>query len=234
MSRIINRLVEESGGWEKFLYRTLKDVIAGGIYDEAMEILEVYEETGRVEDQAREHVKVPDVDVKRPVKNNTHYDTAPAEKEVEPAQVDKPKATPRKMRTVVRIDKEVGASNGELPIPQGNILTNRNRLEVTTADGTLHLGRSEIDGQIRGKGVRGHISLAGTYRLVFTETKLGTALIQYEVIPGPAPKPAPKSEPMPAVTSNPNVQRPLGVLPHPEAQDTMAKLDNMLPGGDGI
>lgn len=209
MSRIINRLVEASGGWEVFLYKTLKDVCNEmdtmlmlqpevGLLEEAREILEAYEElAGGHPDQAR----------KRPaVINDQSVDESakpaqPNKFESHKTEVKLPKPVPRKLHAKVPVDKEVGGSHGELPMPAGFNLVNRDTLTVTTQNG-LELGKGSADGQVRGQGVSGQVTSSGAYRLVFTDVDLGAGVIHFEaaLVPKPAPAPVlapkPESEPV--------------------------------------
>ena len=213
MSRVINRLAEASGGWEVLLYKTLKDIciipigeedMAGDIIEEAREILEAYEAlAGGSPDQAR---KVPVVtnnqsvkEIKKPIRKIPVIKTMKTESvEVEPAEevewqlediilVPAPRLAPKskRERAAVRVDKDLGGSQGEIPMRAGHKIVDRQNLLITSTDG-LQLGtssgKSGEEGQIKGQHVSGHVLVNGVYRLVFKDTKLGTALIHYDVI----------------------------------------------------
>lgn len=202
MSRIIDKLVKASGGWENFLYRTLKDVCddlrpsavdagVGGIVDEARDVLEAYEETRAVD---------ADVDKKEvrptPVGKTQATVGVGADESAKPAQPDKfeshksksvevptkPVSKPFTVR--IRVDEEVGGAQGNVPLPQDFKIVNRNLLSITTKDG-LHLGQGLEDGQIKGVDVSGHVSVSGKYRLVFKDTTLGVVCIHFEALHSP-------------------------------------------------
>lgn len=100
------------------------------------------------------------------------------------------KPSPKPMRTVVYMDKDLGQSQGELPIPGNGYIVNRDRLQVTTKSG-LFLGKADVDGQIKGSEsnhVSGYIRTNGKYDLVFKDPKLGEALVVYEVLQERKPK----------------------------------------------
>lgn len=215
MSRIIDKLVAASGGWENFLYQTLKDVckelttsreiqkvlidagFGGGVVEEAREVVAAYEETIRiggrpihmpssqvqpvVEDDSRV------VEVRKSMDKNMAGTPAAAHRDrltnrISPQPISsKPKPQPMSMTARVKVDSEVGASQGELPVPADKVLCHRELLSVTTQGG-IELGRGSEDGQVRGQGASGHITLDGKYRLVFTDTTLGIGLINYSVI----------------------------------------------------
>ena len=198
MSKLINKLVKASGGWESFLYQTLKEVCdelapagydagVGGVVDEARDVLKAYEELAkdRWVDQSRKHNGKPtpviktqttaavEVDEKvQPTKDKTEL-TKPVE--------SKPKPVPRMMKIRVAVDKDAGASQGALPVPFEHRIVNRRSLFVTTLGG-IELGRGSADGQVRGQGVSGHVKVDGVYRFVFTDVNLGVGMVHFEVI----------------------------------------------------
>lgn len=219
MSRIIDKLVKASGGWEYFLYQTLKevcdglrpagyDVGVGGIVDEAREILKAYEETGAVDtpvDQPNQIIPTPVIRTQPQVAVDHGTKLTPTLETkdiIAPTKVEsKPKLVPRKLHAKVPVDKDVGGSHGELPMPAGFNLVKRDTLTVTTQNG-LELGKGSADGQVRGQGVSGQITSSGAYRLVFTDVDLGVGVIHFEaaLVPKPAPPPVlarkPESEPV--------------------------------------
>lgn len=217
MSRIINKLAEASGGWEVFLYKTLRGLCkdVSGLYskpglaperelleliEEAVEILEAYEETDR-RGQPDQIILTPVIRTQPQVAVDHGTKLTPTLETkdiVAPTKVEsKPKPVSRKLHAKVPVDKDVGGSHGELPMPVGFNLVNRDTLTVTTQNG-LELGRGSADGQVRGQGVTGQVTSSGTYRLAFKDVELGAGVIHYEaaLVPKPAPPPvlAPKPE----------------------------------------
>jgi len=205
MSRVINKLVQASGGWEKFLYQILKDLLvevdptnAGTelqlAYDEAKEVLEAYEEVDEedMKDKWIEQTKHPHQQYEPPI----HIPSSQVQPVVEggskvveahkPALVpESPKPKPirqvRNLTARVHVDAEIGSSQGDLPIPAGYSLHNRDHMTVET-QGRAELGRGSSDGQVRGPGASGYISLNGKYKLVFTDTNLGSGIVHFTVI----------------------------------------------------
>lgn len=193
MSRLVNKLVKQAGGWEAFLYSTLKDVVdkvgLNGFTGEgeeavadAREIIEVYEKS--IDSSKVQMNQVPSPQVKSVVE-----DVSKVKAEVNPvSQPEESKAEseknplppPKAQRGVLNVDSYAGACQGELPIPDGHKMVNREAIYVATTTG-LELGRSAEDGQIRGKGVSGHVNLSGVFRLVFTEADMGTAIMHYQI-----------------------------------------------------
>lgn len=196
MSRIIDKLVAASGGWEKFLYQTLREVCdelapagydagVGGIVDEARDVLKAYEETKGQ----------PNVVVSTPVVKIQAQAAVEVDESAKPAQSDKfesHKSTksksavesapvPREFKVKVHVDKDAGACQGEVPLPAGYKVVNRRSLYITTLGGA-HLGEGSEDGQVKGSNVSGHISVQGKYRLVFKDITLGTALMYFEAV----------------------------------------------------
>lgn len=101
-----------------------------------------------------------------------------------------PKSNFQLLRTAVQIDKDLGQSQGILPIPNGCQIINRDKLHITTKSG-LFLGRGEEDGQIKeshSQHVSGYVRANGKYGLVFKDSSLGEAVIHYEVLPEREPK----------------------------------------------
>jgi len=197
MNKLINKLVEAAGGWEKFLYETLKDVCdeldpasydagIGGIVDEAKEVIAAYEKT--IAGGQPTHIPSPQVQpvvedgskVVEAHKPTTLKENKPITSPVSKLSKSKPMRKSRAMTARVLVDGEVGASQGELPVPEGHILTNREYMTVETQGG-IELGRGSLDGQVRGQGVSGYVSSNGKYRLVFKDTKLGVGLVCFMV-----------------------------------------------------
>lgn len=218
MSRIINRLVEASGGWEVFLYKTLKGVCkdASALYskpgmlkekelleiiEEAVEILEAYEALadGHPDQESKRLVVVNDQSIEeasKPTQPNKYQSHTPVPVEViEPVEIKledfiltpAPRVSPKPRRLTgkIGISKDAGESQGMLSIPSNHKLVNGQSIIITT-EGNLELGRaaskSGLEGQITGQGVRGHVSMSGKYRLVFTDNTLGIGLIHYDVV----------------------------------------------------
>lgn len=202
--RLINRLVEASGGWERFLYQTLKDVCdkvgefgftgqGEESIEDAQEILEAYTTTrlGKptqrpctpVQKIVEEDRKVQDAanKIDKPEKIfEAAAETNATPKEItcfQPAPRPAPKS--RELKAKIGVDADAGASQGGLPMPAGFKITNRQNLLIGSKG--LEFGRGSDDGQVRGRGVSGHVSVAGKYRLVFKETDIGVADVRYEV-----------------------------------------------------
>lgn len=182
MSRIIDKLVKASGGWEAFLYQTLKDVCkdVSGLYskpgmlkeaklveimEEAVEILEAYEETikDRWVDESRKHNGKPNQAVLTPQVQKVVEDNKVEEvvkpksegKELSDEEVTKgvsksnilklsdfiltplDRSTPKPMRLKARVGvgKDVGACSGDLPISANSKIVNSQNLLVTTSSG---------------------------------------------------------------------------------------------------
>ncbi len=209
MSRIVNRLVEASGGWEHLLYETLKDMceqldysesgVCGNITEDVKEILEAYEELDRAPEGKKVPVVIDDQSIKKtkeprvaPVFTQTRAGEVEPAKDVEWKLEDlvrtpaaRPKANSRTLTGRVHVDKDIGGSSGELPLPADHKLVNRQTITITTLNG-LVLGTATAadgeEGQIKGQHVTGHVSVNGKYRLAFTNTTLGAAHINYEVV----------------------------------------------------
>lgn len=203
MSRIIDKLVKASGGWETFLYQTLKEVCdelrpagydagVGGIVDEARDVLKAYEEMNR-RGQPDVIVSTPRV-TPTPVINTLKMESVEVgpDEDVEWKLEDlvlapgpRPPANSRTQTGRVNVDKDLGSSSGELPMPTDHKLVNRQNLSINTLEGMV-LGtpsaKNGEEGQIQSQYVSGHVSVTGRYRLVFVDTKLGAAHIQYEVV----------------------------------------------------
>lgn len=206
MSKLMDKLVKASGGWERFLYQTLKEfcdqsdptdmgLSVGEAYAEAKEVLEAYEEAniGTVSElpnqipnnqvqKVVEDVGTAKEDVK-PVVMQQHNTKLSPTLETKDLTEPKPKPKPRTMTGKILVDADAGASQGELPMPLNHIITNRRDLVVTTKGGLI-LGRASEDGQIKGEQVSGHVTSSGTYRLVFKDVKIGAALVRFDVVPG--------------------------------------------------
>jgi len=201
MSKLVNKLVKASGGWERLFYQTLKDVCEKVSYngftgdgedsiDEAQEILEVYEEMRR---QPKVAVSTPVVKTQAQVVVEVDESAKPAQPDkfeshkakVEAVEVEsklESKPMPKKLTVKVRVDKDVGASQGELPVPANHKVVNRENLVITTTN-MLELGKGSSDGQVRGPGVSGQITSNGKYRLAFKDTNIGIGLVHFEVMP---------------------------------------------------
>lgn len=191
MSKLIDKLVNVAGGWESFLYATLKDVCkkvrqhgftgeGEEAIDEANEVLDAYTNkhniaqpnnvpSTNVRKDTKEVSKV--VNAVKPLIQSQESDSELKSEISKPAKAD---------RASVHVDNSAGASQGMLPIPANHVIVNKELIAVTTIGG-LELGRGSKDGQIRGQGVSGHISNSGSYRLVFIDVDLGNAFIDYLV-----------------------------------------------------
>lgn len=211
MSRIINRAAEAAGGWEMFLYRTLSDVVEkvglNGFTGEgeeavsdAREILEAYEDlpdkkrikaTPTVAEQIEIRTEGGPEKVK-PIRSIQESDIVTAVNDVDWKLEDliltpapRPVANPRSMTGRVHIDKDIGGSQGELPLPANCKLVNRQAILIKTLEG-LVIGTACTErgqeGQIKSQHVTGYVSVTGKYRLAFTDIKLGGAHIQYEIV----------------------------------------------------
>jgi len=212
MNRLMDKLVKASGGWENFLYQTLKDVVdkvgTNGFtgdgevsINDAQEVLEAYEETEPTlipSDQVRK--VIGDVGaVEREVKPTTDGLAKPAQPDkfelhkskaesgeiihFEPAS--RPEPSRRKLTGRVSVDSEVGASQGGLPMPVDHEIVDRQCLIITAVDGS-ELGRGSADGQVRGERVSGHIAISGRYRLAFKNVNQGVGIVHFEVVPLPS------------------------------------------------
>lgn len=175
MNKLINKLVTASGGWEYFLYQTLKEVCddlrptvvdAGvtGIVDEARDVLKAYEETGAVDTGVDEKKVRPvpavktqatvAVEVDEPTESKKNEAGVPINKpvgikieDVVLAPVSRPTPKSKKLIGKVGVGKDAGASQGELPMPSRHKMVNRQSITITTNDG-LELGRgSEKNGE---------------------------------------------------------------------------------------
>lgn len=92
------------------------------------------------------------------------------------------KSQPQELRGVASIDPTIGDCQGVLPISEGCQIVNRDKVRITTRTGA-ELGRSQVDGQVKGsENVTGRIRTDGRFDLVFKDTKLGEAVIWYEVV----------------------------------------------------
>lgn len=199
-NKLIEKLIRAAGGWEKFLYQTLKEVcedvrptvvdagVTSDVLEEARTVVCMWEE--------KERTGEPDAETVQPVPLGKTQATAKVEADdsAKSSQPDKfeshksveaPKPVPESFTMRIRVDEEVGGAQGELPLPQDFKITRRELLNVTTKDG-LFLGGGSGDGQVRGSGVSGHISTYGKYRLVFKDNKLGVACIRFEATYSPA------------------------------------------------
>lgn len=220
MSRIINKLVDASGGWEAFLYKTLKDVVdkvgehgftgeGEDAVKDAQEILEAYEQLDdRVLEGARKEpvVRCDNIVLKEiKVLPSEKTEEVPVQKtfsvvkdavftaeDVEWKLEDlvlfpapRPKSNPKKLTGRIAVDRDMGSSSGELPVPSDHKLVNRELLSITTLDG-MRLGeataKSGEEGQIKSQYVTGHVSVTGKYRLVFADSTLGAAHVVYDVV----------------------------------------------------
>jgi len=207
MSRIINKLAEASGGWEKFLYQTLKEV-CGALGDteafqfdavsEAKEILEAYEELAGghpdkarkrptvVNDQSIEEVSTP-VRVIPVIKTMKVESVENVEWKLEDIILTPPpRRAPKskRLKAKISIGADVGGSQGDLPLPARQRIVDRQDILITNRSGQ-QLGVSNkqegFQGQISGKHVSGHISVSGAYRLAFKDNTLGSAFIHFNV-----------------------------------------------------
>jgi hypothetical protein len=191
MSRLIGKLVKQAGGWEKFLYSTLKDVCeVAKVSDfsdedaetilEANEILLAYEKSIGKEQISSAPVKnvVEDVSKSKVEDKPAAKTEEKAPEKVEPEKKELP--PPRAQKARLHVDDYAGACQGELPVPGGHALVNK-QLMVVTTNGGIELGIGSPDGQVRGQGVSGHVSNSGNYRFVFTDVNLGTALLHYQI-----------------------------------------------------
>ena len=103
-----------------------------------------------------------------------------------PAKESKPQ--PQELRGVVSIDPTLGDCQGMLPIPEGYQIVNRDKMRITTRTGA-ELGRPQMDGQVKeSANVTGRVRTDGRFDLVFKDTKLGEAVIWYEVVREEKPK----------------------------------------------
>ena len=94
----------------------------------------------------------------------------------------------QELRGVVSIDPTIGDCQGMLPIPEGCQIVNRDKMRITTRTGA-ELGRPQMDGQVKeSANVTGRIRTDGRFDLVFKDTKLGEAVIWYEVVGERKPK----------------------------------------------
>lgn len=192
MSRIIDKLVKVSGGWENFLYQTLKEVCekvgqngftgeGEDSIDEALEILKAYEETGAVDTGVDERKITPVPVIKTQATVEVEVDESHKSVEVSKSV---PVLVPEPFHVKIRVDGEVGGAQGTLPMPLDFKIVNRDLLTITTKNG-LHLGGGSIDGQVKGTDVSGHVLVAGKYRLVFKDATLGVALVHFEAAYSP-------------------------------------------------
>jgi hypothetical protein len=219
--RLIDKLVKQSGGWETFLYQTLKDVVEEAIVinnppgldealDEAKSVLEAYEERSKsvkeaIEKKVEFRLNTPSATEKLRVveeagkvvdESRTEAKLAPPEsngrEEITRVTVLLPakesKLQSQELRGVVSIDPIIGDCQGILPIPEGCRIVNRDKMRITTRTGA-ELGKPQIDGQVKeSANVTGRIRTDGRFDLVFKDTKLGEAVIWYEVVEEGKPK----------------------------------------------
>ena len=203
-SKLISKLVKAAGGWENLLYETLKEVcqevgnhgFTGSGEDavnDAQDVLEAYKAQDVLE-KLKPHVEIspPEIPPLEEIQRDTAFikpidhvhskveDTSAKKEDVELKQRV---AIPKTFK--VPIDKDIGSSQGELPLPANYIITDREQLQVATMNG-MTLATSAVDGQIKDVNVSGHVSVTGKYRLVFTQATLGAALIRYHIIERPA------------------------------------------------
>lgn len=236
MSKLINKLVHAAGGWEKFLYQTLKevcDVVENGLdqHDladceftieedlaEAKEVLAAYEETTKVEGR---QIHLPStkvqpvvVDGSRAVESHKPMDRHIAGN-MDAAQRNalanrvppKPIRQEKSLAARINVDSEVGGSQGALPVPADCILHRRELMTITTQNG-IELGRGSPDGQVRGQGVSGHVTLDGKYRLAFGDTALGTGLVNYTIIQKEEKEPIKPPPPVEVISTRPEPPAP--------------------------
>jgi len=194
LNKFIEKLIASSGGWEKLLYQTLKDICeeirvsqkdfegrpGENAIEEAEEVLAAYEEAigkpiQRLGSQVQPVVEGSSrvVEAHKPASLESRVDRK--------AKLPEPVYHPRHCTASVNVDDTIGASQGDLPVSLGFELIDRENIIVRTRGG-IELGRGSSDGQVRGKGASGHISLSGKYRLVFTDTSLGVGLVEYYII----------------------------------------------------
>ena len=193
-NKLLLKLIKASGGWENFLYETLREVCqkvslgslmgdAHSCFYDAQEIIEVYEEQRGVLNSTPSKFPVADLGVQ--VKVNP---VAPTKIIKPAAPVPVPPLQPKKMKVKVRIDTDAGWCQGGLPLPADYTIVNKGQLTVTTVSG-LEMARGNDDGQVQSQDVSGQVSSKGKYRLVFKDVNLGVAYINFEVMPTP-PLPA--------------------------------------------
>jgi len=209
MNAIFRKLVENSGGWEKLLYTTLKELSANkrnnspgleASFEEARTLLEMYQVEMREKGMTRldsgilqignekvsGRVEVADrnpvgVPSTEEVKESQNY-SKPVAKVTPLPNPEKPKPKPKRVYLTVFVDSLIGSSQGALPLSPGYEITNRENLTITTTGG-IEIGRADKDGQVKGsEAVTGYIKMDGGYRLVFKETQLGTAIINCDVV----------------------------------------------------
>lgn len=205
--RFFEKLIEKVG-WDSILYDALKDLYCDTVndspnqedtLDEVKELLEVYEEYVKDGSSKTDIVSVADQTSSDKlgevlIDSQHSKSLAPPERNEERDIVyrvtvlsplgEESKPSPKPMRAVVQMDKDLGQSQGELPIPGNCYIVNRDKLQVVTKAGLL-LGKSDENGQIKGpesKHVSGYIRTNGRYDLVFQDPKLGEALVVYEVL----------------------------------------------------
>ena len=175
-SKFLVKLIEASGGWEQFLYITLKELCdvlptideSTDTLEEAREILEAYEELGK-KDQPNQLIPTPQFqkavenDKGNTVKNVASNGLEPVadlqEPEIdEPVEIKledliftpPPRVTPESVRRTgrVNIDKDLGGSSGELPISANYKMVDMRSISITTTS-NLELGRgSDKNGQV--------------------------------------------------------------------------------------
>jgi len=211
MNAIFRKLVENSGGWEKLLYTTLKELCDGwkgeivkicnspgleASFEEARTLLEMYEgeliktleevlsskEDLVIKTQPSGEIRAEvGVPSTEEVKESQNYSKQVA-KVTPPLNPEKPKPKPKRVHLTVFVDSLIGSSQGALPLSPGYEITNRENLTITTTGG-IEIGRADKDGQVKGsEAVTGYIKMDGGYRLVFKETQLGTAIINCDVV----------------------------------------------------
>ncbi len=199
-NKLFDKLVKAAGGWEKFLYQTLKDVcedLCNGwpeitdtaSIEEATEVLEAYEEmVGLTSSTPQQPAQVPKPQVQqvtneaKPVTNESEPVSIP--KNIQAKMAAKPQARPESMSGKVLVDSDAGASQGTLAMPPNFKIVHREMLTISTASG-IELGRGTPDGQVKpttGQGVSGYIKQNGEYRLVFKDAGLGVGIVNYLAI----------------------------------------------------
>jgi len=216
-NKLLMKLINASGGWENFLYETLRELCKDvtGLYsvdgvnreadlvilvEEVMEIIEAYEEVrlGKISlEESLANLETPPMP-KVPVSSVPVALKVPAVQQVARPIAQLAVEQPRKRTAKVAVDHEAGWCQGELPIPAGYEVVNKEKLTVTTMGGML-LGQGNEDGQVKGQDVSGQISNYGKYRLVFKETTIGYGLINFEIQPIKPLPPAPPRSMVPMI-----------------------------------
>lgn len=188
-NKLLMKLIRASGGWENFLYETLKEIPQrfddfgearyhnDDLVQEIQEIIEAYEEQQGVANSISCE-KLLEIQ-KHNIKLTPTLETKDIIKSVPPLP-----AQPLKKTAKIGVDTDAGWSQGQLPLPVEYRIVNKGQLNITTVTG-MELGRGSDDGQIRGQDVSGQISNYGKYRLVFKDVHLGAAFINFEIAPIP-------------------------------------------------